>query len=148
MRGPASGPISPLKARGSTSAGSRLLVPLDDALATGRLQAGAELGSFVGRTEGADHGPVVDTLLAEVGAFDQRRVRSEHRRELALERFVGSLCVGLATLRRYLHEISTTRAARARRGLRGIGRGHPGWRFGGSRLALRRERQGSVSIGR
>ena len=76
------GPISPLAARGSRK---RPLIPLDDALPAGGFEAAAELRGFIGRTERTDHGPVVDALVAEVGALDHRRARSQHRRELALQ---------------------------------------------------------------
>src|SRR5579859_6036941 len=80
------------------------LISLDDALAAGGLEAAAELRRFVRRAKRTDHGPVVDALVAEIGALDDRRARAEHRRELALQRLERRLRVGFALLRGYLHE--------------------------------------------
>src|SRR5882724_9684236 len=77
----------------------RPLIPLDDALPAGSLQAAAELRGFIGGPERTYHGAVVDAFVAEIGAFDQRRSRSQHRRELALQGPVGGLRVGFVPLR-------------------------------------------------
>src|SRR3974390_3652439 len=106
MRGPASAPISLRPPQGSTRLREGPLVPLDDALAAGRLQVAAELGSFVRRTEGADQGPVVNAFFAEIGALDQRGVGPEHRGVLGLQSLVGRLGVGFAPLGSDLYEIS------------------------------------------
>src|ERR1700720_2032672 len=76
------GPISPLKAQGSRK---RPLIPLDDALPAGSFQAAAELLGLVRCPEWANHGAVIDALFTEVGALDDRRARSEHRRVFALQ---------------------------------------------------------------
>src|SRR4030088_392867 len=134
------GPISPRVAQGSRK---RPLIPLDDALTAGRLQAAAELGGFIGRPEGADHGAVVDALVAEVGALDQGCSRSQHGRDLALQRLVGGLGVGLVALRGDLHQVSAagSTAARDWGGLHGVGRRYPGSgvRGRGRLSALRRQ---------
>src|SRR5229473_4141792 len=116
------GPISPLTTQGSRK---RPLIPLDDALPTGSLQVAAELRRFIGRAERTDHGAVVDALVAEVGALDQRRARSQHRWELALQRPIGGLGVVLVFLRGDLNQVS----AATRRGLHRAGRCYPGSRI-------------------
>src|ERR1700686_3088010 len=103
MRGCSCGPISRLMRQGSRK---WQLILLDDALSASRLQAAAELRRFIGGSERTDHGTVIDALVAEVGAFDQRASRSQHRRELALQRPVGGLGVGLVPLRGDLNQIS------------------------------------------
>ena len=49
-----------------------LLIPLDNALAASSPEVTAELGGFFGRTEGPNHGTVINALLAEIGTPDQR----------------------------------------------------------------------------
>src|SRR6476620_1013536 len=110
MRGCSWGPIRPLRAPGSRKPP---LIPLDEALSAGRFQAAADLSSLLGRAERAGEGAVVDALLAEVDPFHQRRVRSEHARELALQRPVRSLCVGLVLLRGDLNQIATAGRSRS-----------------------------------
>src|SRR6266702_2150288 len=134
MRGCPWGPIRPLTAPGSRK---RPLIPLDDALSAGGFQIAAELGGLFGRAERPDHGTVVDALVAQIGALDDRRTRSQYARELILERPVGGLGVGLVLLRRYLHQISA--AGRGRR-LDRIGGSDTGRRRIGRGRALRRQR--------
>src|SRR6185437_1748100 len=57
---------------------NRPLIPLDDALAAGALQAAAELRGLLGGGERPHHGAVIDALFAEIGPFDDRLMRSEH----------------------------------------------------------------------
>ena len=64
----------------------RPLIPLDDALPTGSFQIFAHLGGLTPGAERADQSAVIDALIAEVGAFDDRRTGPQHRRELALQR--------------------------------------------------------------
>src|SRR6516225_6914222 len=139
MRGPASAPISLRPPQGSTRLGKRRLVPLDDALAAGRLQVAAELGSFLRRTEGADQGAVVNAFFAEIGALDQRGVGPEHRGVLGLESLVGRLGVGFAPLGGYLYEISAAGTACVGHSLGGICRRDPRGRFARRCRGLRRE---------
>src|ERR1700722_11760880 len=124
--------ISPLTAQGSRK---RPLIPLDDALSARRFQAAAELQGFLARTERADHGSVVNSLVAEIRALGHGTARPQHRRLVASQAPIRGLRFGLILLRRDLHQIA---AASARGGLhRGVG-GHPG---GGRWLsALWRER--------
>src|ERR1700712_3520758 len=96
MRGYSWGPIRPLTAPGSRK---RPLIPLDDALSAGGFQIAAERRGLFGGAERPDHGAVKDALVAEIGAFDHRSTRSQHGRELALQRPVGGLRVGLVLLR-------------------------------------------------
>src|SRR5712672_3914867 len=121
-------PISPRAAQGS---GKRPLIPLDDALPAGGFQAAAELRRFIGGPERTYHGAVVDALLAEVGALDQRRARSQHGGELALQGPKGGLCVGLVFLRGDLNQVSAAPSTATWRGLYGVG---------GRRRAMRRQR--------
>src|SRR6185295_13009258 len=142
MRGCSWGPIRPLTASGSRKPP---LIPLDEALSAGRFQAAADLRRLLGRAEGAGEGAVIDALFAEIDAFHQRRVRPQHARELALQRAIGSLRVGLVLLRGDLNQIAATgRGSRLGR----IGRCHPGrrWRIG--RLpGLGRERHRRIGAG-
>src|SRR3954451_2167906 len=108
-------PISPRPAGGSRKP---RLIPLDDALAAGRLQAAAQLGGLVRGREGTNHGTVVDPLFAEIGPFDKRAAGSQNGRELALQGPEGGLRVGFVTLRGYLHHIT---AASGRRSLGRVG---------------------------
>src|SRR5471030_1503311 len=120
MRACSSRAISPLTALGSRK---RPLIPLDDALSARSFQAAAELQGFLARTERADHGAVVNSLVAEIGALDHGTTRPQHRRVLALQDPIRGLRFGLILLRRDLHQIA---AASAGGGLRrGVG-GHPG----------------------
>src|SRR5580698_10515242 len=77
--------------RGQQGSRKRPLIPLDDALPAGGLQAAAELRGFVGRAERADHVAVIDTSFAKISALADWRARSQHGRELALQRPEGSL---------------------------------------------------------
>src|SRR4051794_14952615 len=63
------GPIRPLTAPGSRK---RPLIPLDDALSAGGFQIAAERRGLVRGAERADHGAIVDALVAQIGAFDHR----------------------------------------------------------------------------
>src|SRR3954468_7703240 len=103
MRGCSWGPIRPLTAPGSRK---RPLIPLDDALSAGGFQVAAELRGLVRRTERPDHGAVIDALVAEIGALDQRRAGTQHRRELALQGPERRLRVRLGFLRRNLDHVS------------------------------------------
>src|SRR5450631_883452 len=103
MRGCSWGPIRPLTAPGSRK---RPLIPLDDALSAGGFQIAAELCGLFGRAERPDHGAVVDALVAQISPLDDRWAGTHNARELALERPVGGLGVGLVLLRGDLHQIS------------------------------------------
>src|ERR1700739_4010536 len=116
MRACSCAPISPLVAQGSRK---RPLIPLDDALSASGLQAAAEVRGFVGRAERADHGTVVDPLVAEFGTLDHGTVRSQYRREFALQRPVGGLRIGLIPLRGDLNQVSTIACAASGRGFPG-----------------------------
>ena len=87
------------------AAGSRILIPLDDALSTGTFQIAAELGRLFSGSERADHGAVIDPLGAEIDALDDRRTGSQRGRKLVLQRAVGGLRVGLVLLRGDLNQI-------------------------------------------
>src|ERR1700694_6116386 len=107
----------------------RPLIPLDDALPASRLQTAPELRRFIGRPERSHHGAVIDALVAEVSTLDQRRTRSQHRRELALQRLIGGLGVGLVTLRGDLNHVSAASATATGcrcGGLCWVGGGHSG----------------------
>src|SRR5580765_3293862 len=69
------GPISPRTAQASRK---RPLIPLDETLPAGSFQAGTDLNRLVRRGERAGKCPVIDTLLAEIDAFDQGRVSAEN----------------------------------------------------------------------
>src|ERR1700712_6034992 len=96
----------PISSRPAGRSRKLRLIPLDDALAAGRLQAATQLGGLVGCPERTDHGAVVDALFAEIGAFDERAARSQHRRELALQGPERGLRVSFVTLRGHLHDIT------------------------------------------
>ena len=57
----------------SSASRKQPLIPLDDALPAGTFQFAAELGRLFGGSERADHGAVIDPLVAEIGALDDRR---------------------------------------------------------------------------
>src|SRR3984885_12208567 len=142
MRACSWAPISPLTAQGSRK---RPLIPLDDALSAGGFQVAAELRGFVGRAEWTNHGSVVDPLVAQIRTLDHGAVRSQHRGELALQGLVGSLRVGLISLRGNLNQIPASGCGAAgcglRRDLNRVRGCPPGTRFGSSRRwsALRRQ---------
>src|SRR6478752_3064389 len=129
-------PISPLAAWGSRKAP---LIPLDDALAAGRLQAAAELGGFVRGPERTNHGAVVDALLAQIGALDDGAARSQNRRELALQGPERGLGVGFVPLRGDLDEVAATTGGHGLRRVCGSDPG-TGFRRGGRLRSLRRQR--------
>src|SRR6267142_6285404 len=121
------------------------LILLDDALPAGTFQIAAELGRLFGGSERADHGAVIDPLVAEIGAFDDRRTGPQRGRKLVLQRAVGGLRVGLVLLRGDLNQI--TAAGRGSR-LDGIGGGETGRRRRiGCWRALWRQRQRCVGAG-
>ena len=101
------------------------LILLDNALPPGTFQIAAELGRLFGGSERADHGAVIDPLVAEIGALDDRRTGCQRGRKLVLQRAVGDLRVGLVLLRGDLNQI--TAAGRGSR-LDGIGGGETGRR--------------------
>src|SRR5215211_6373035 len=115
-------PISPRSNEGSRK---RPLIPLDDALPAGRFEAAAKLRGFVGRAERTYHGAIKNALVAEVGTFDQRRARSQHRRELALKGPVGSLGVGFVPLRGDLNHVPAAACTATWHCLQRIGRCQP-----------------------
>src|ERR1700730_14304003 len=135
------GPISPQAARGSRK---RPLIPLDDALPAGSFQVAAELLGLVRCPERANHGAVIDALVAEIGALDDRRTRCQHGWVFALQGPIGGLRVGLVLLRGDLDQVS---AAAARRCLYRIAGCGPGPFRGGERLGAPR-RQGHRRLGR
>src|SRR3978361_1828156 len=96
----------------SSGQGNPPSIPLDDALPAGGLQIAAELRGFVLGAERADHGAVIDALVAQIRPLDQRRAGTEHGREFTLKRLIGGLRVGLVLLRRHLHDIAATAASR------------------------------------
>src|SRR5882724_3780590 len=146
MRACSSGPISPLMTKRSRK---RRLVPLDDALSASRLQAAAELRRLIGGAERPHHGAVVDTFVAEIGALDHGAARSQYRRELALQRPIGGLGVGLVSLRGDLNQVSAAAPAGAGGRLDRIGGGHPGSRLHYRRgfITLRSQRQRRIAGG-
>ena len=81
------------------------LILLDEALAAGTFQIAAELGRLFGGSERADHGAVIDPLVAEIGALDDRRTGPQRGRKLVLQRAVGGPRVGLVLLRGDLNQI-------------------------------------------
>src|ERR1700754_3095171 len=118
MRGCSWGPIRPLAAPRSRN---WPLIPLDQALPASRFQAVADLNRLFRRAERAGIGPVIDALLTEIDPLDQRRVRTEHARELVLQRPVGGLRIGLVLLRGDLNEIAAARGGGCRLGPSGRG---------------------------
>src|SRR5262249_57055854 len=85
-------------------------IALDDALPAGSLQVDAELRGLIAGGERPDRGAVKHALFAEIGPLDQWRARAEHVRELALQRLVGSLGIGLGLLRGDLDDKTTAAA--------------------------------------
>ena len=75
------------------------LILLDDALPAGTFQIAAELGRLFGGSERTDHGAVIDPLVAEIGALNDRRTGPQRGRKLVLQPAVGGLRVGLVLLR-------------------------------------------------
>ena len=114
------GPISPRVAQGSRK---RALIPLDDALSASRFQTAAEMRRFIGRPERSHHGAIIDAFVTEIGPLDHRRARSQHRRELVLQRPKRALGVGLVPLRGDLDQVPSA-AFTAGRGLNRVGGGN------------------------
>src|SRR5687768_16534961 len=121
MRAPPSARLNLCPSRGSRRDGS---IPLDDALAARRLQAGAEYARLALAAEG-NLRPIVGALVAEIGPPNDRLAITENGGKLLLQRLVGSLCICLAPLRGHLHCIGaargTARAWRRRRKRRAVG---------------------------
>src|SRR5450755_3181032 len=109
MRAPPSARISPRLPRGSSEG---LLIPLDDALPAGRLEAAAQRTRVVGGGEGADHGAVIGALVAQLHFVDQRLAAAELGRVLGLQTAERGLRLGFATLRRQLHGIAAAGCCR------------------------------------
>src|SRR6516164_5651173 len=57
--------------------GNPPLIPLDHTLTACILEVAAKLRSFLRRAEGPDHGAIINPLVAEIGALDDRRLRSQ-----------------------------------------------------------------------
>ena len=115
MRVPPSARISPRPPHGSSFG---LLIPLDEALPAGRLEARAQFCSLVGGGKGPDHGPVIRPLGAQIDFVDQRLSAAELAGELCLQGAEGRLGLGFAALRRHLD----VAARPARAGAAGRGR--------------------------
>ena len=58
------------------------LVLFDDALPAATFQTAAELRRLFGGSERADHGAVIDPLVAEISALDDRRMGPQRSRKL------------------------------------------------------------------
>src|SRR3954463_15785413 len=104
MRVKALARISLRRLRGSSAPP---LIPLDDALPAGRLQAGAKLAGIFGRHR-PDHGAVIDALGAKIHVADQRLLAAELARVLGLEAAERRLRLSFAALRRNLHRVAAT----------------------------------------
>src|SRR6266545_5987143 len=65
---------------------SARLVPLHDALTAGGFELAAHVSGLAQARERPDHGAVVDALVAQIGAADDRMPAPEHIRELATDR--------------------------------------------------------------
>src|SRR6478736_6913676 len=129
MRAPSSARISPRTSQGSSFG---LLIPLDEALPAGCLEARAQLACLAGIGKGPNHGAVVSALGAQIGLLDRRLPTSELVRELGLQAAERRLSLTLAALRGNL-DIAARPAARCRRGRLWRYRGRPGRRCGGLR---------------
>ena len=71
----------------------------------GTFQIAAELGRLFGGSERADHGAVIDSLGAEIGALDDWRTGPQRGGKLVLQRAIGGLHVGLVLLRGNLNQV-------------------------------------------
>src|ERR1700689_2258802 len=150
MRVTAWGRISPLRSRGSTK---RPLISLDEALRPARrLEAATDLRRLVRGIERTSKRSVIHTLLTQIDALHDDRLRAEHAWVFALQRPIRGLRVRLAPLRGDLNEIAAARPAGARGAWGGlyrvrVGRCHPNRRLRrGRTLCLRRERQRRIGI--
>src|SRR5262245_47986998 len=100
------------------------LIALHDALAAGVFQLAAHISGFGQVGERPNHGAVIDALVAEIGAADDRLPGSQHIREFCLQSAERSLRVGLTALRRHLNveaAIAVARSYRTRGRRRGGG---------------------------
>src|SRR4029079_7756862 len=99
MRAPPSARISPRTSQGSSFG---LLIPLDEALSAGCLEARAQLACLAGIGKGAHHGAIEGPRGAQV-AFVDRGLRPAKRvGELGLKAAERRLSFTLAALRRNL----------------------------------------------
>src|SRR6476620_5998400 len=129
MRAPPSVRISPRTSQGSSVG---LLIPLDEALSAGCLEARAQLACLAGIGKGSNHGAVVGALGAQVGFVDRGLPTAKLVRELGLKAAERRLSLTLAALRRNL-DVAARPTRRCRRGRLGRYRGCPGWSCGGLR---------------
>ena len=96
MRALPSARISPRTSQGSSFG---LLIPLDEALSTGRLEARAQLACLASICKGANHGAVIGALGAQIDLMDSGLPTAKLIRELGLKATERRLSLTLAALR-------------------------------------------------
>src|SRR5450755_2119552 len=111
MRVPPSTRISPRQRQGSSF---RPLIPLDNTVAAGGLEAAAQLAGLIGTAEGAGHGAEIGAFFPEFDPADHRLAAAKLGGEFALRTSERGLRLGFATLRGNLH-IAAGPAAGCRR---------------------------------
>src|SRR4029079_3020744 len=112
MRAPSSARISRHTSQGSSFG---LLIPLDEALPAGCLEARAQLACLAGIGKGPNPGAGVSPLGSEMGLLNRTLPTSELVRELGLQAAERRLSLTLAALRGNL-DIAARPAARCPRG--------------------------------
>ena len=95
MRVPPSARISPRTSQGSSFG---LLIPLDEALSAGRLEARAQLACLAGIRKGPNHGAVIGAFGAQVDLADRGLSTAKLIRKLALKASKRRLSLTLAAL--------------------------------------------------
>lgn len=103
MRVPPSARISPRTSQGSSFG---LLIPLDEALPAGCLEARAQLACLAGIGKGPNHGAVIGALGAKVGLMDRGLPTAKLIWELGLKAAERRLSLTLAALRGDLNVIA------------------------------------------
>ncbi len=86
MRAPPSARISPRTSQGSSFG---LLIPLDEALSAGSLEARAQLACLGGIGKGPNHGAIIGALGAQVDLMDRGLTTAKLVRELATGRYAS-----------------------------------------------------------
>src|SRR6185295_8199880 len=96
MRVPPSARISPRTSQGSSFG---LLIPLDEALSAGGLEARAQLACLGGIGKGPNHGAVIGALGTQIDLTDRGWPTAKLIRELGLQAAECRLSLTLAALR-------------------------------------------------
>ena len=95
MRAPPLARISPRTSQGSSFG---LLIPLDEALSAGCLEARAQLACLAGIGKRSNHGAVIGALCAQIDLVDSGLPTAKLIRELGLQAAESRLSLTLAAL--------------------------------------------------